>query len=382
MERQGIGFSRAMGGVGIGMRMPNKINYLNPASYTTQDSSSFIFDFGLAGNNTNYESSTAAFNINNASFSHLAISFPITRWMFASLGATPFTKVGFNTRQSDLNKENIGLVDQYFEGNGGLNRFYFGTGVKFGNLSVGINGYYLTGTLNYEQSYSFYGKREYFTTIVTKKYNVRNLYAGIGAQYTFKIGENSLVVLGATFDNKASLNGTYSNFSRSEYKPVIDTISFDEANESGIVIPSRLGFGASVNLNSKFIVGFDYTTQDWTQFKMHDNEKGLQQSNSINVGMQYTPNEKALRGYLNHVNFRVGGYFTQTNLMLKNQNINDYGATFGLGLPFRHTRSMFHIGYQIGQRGTLTSGLVKETYQNVFFNFTLYDIWFIKAKFD
>ena len=387
MERQGIGFSRAMGGVGIGMRMENQINYLNPASYTTQDSSSFIFDFGLSGSMTEYKSSTNSFSINNASFSHLAISFPVTRWMFVSGGIVPFSKIGYNVIQQGVNQPNIGTVDSYFEGSGGLNRMFLGTGVKWKNFSFGINAYYLTGSLNYDKSYIFPFSDKYFSTRITDKYSVRNVYIGVGAQYTIKLDNNSSLVLGAIFDNKSALKGTHTNFARNEYIVddkilAIDTINFKESDQSDITLPNRLGLGASFNLNRKLIFAIDYTTQDWSEFKMPDNTGVMKKSSVVNVGLQYTPNDQALRGYFNHVNFRLGGYYSNTNLRLINQDIKDYGATIGLGLPFRRSRSMFHIGYQVGQRGTLSNGLIKETYQNIYLSLTLYDIWFIKSKFD
>lgn len=386
MERQGIGFTRAMGGVGIGMRMENQINYLNPASYTTQDSSSFIFDFGLSGSMTNYKSSTNSFSIKNASFSHLAISFPVTRWMFVSGGVVPFSKVGYNVIQEGVNQPYIGTVDSYYEGSGGLNRMFLGTGIKWKNLSFGLNAYYLTGSLSYDKSYIFPFSDKYFSTKITDKYSVRNVYIGVGAQYVIKLNNNSSLILGAIFDNKSALKGTHSNFIRNTYsgasQSAVDTVNFEENSETGIVLPNKLGLGASINLNRKLILAIDYTTQDWSEFKMPDNTGVMKKSSVVNIGLQFTPNDQALRGYLNHVNFRLGGYYSNTNLKLINQDIKDYGATIGLGLPFSHSRSMFHIGYQVGQRGTLSNGLIKENYQNIYLSLTLYDIWFIKSKFD
>ncbi len=386
MERQGIGFTHAMGGVGIGMRLENQINYLNPASYTTQDSSSFIFDFGLSGSMTNYKSSTNSFSIKNASFSHLAISFPVTRWMFVSGGLVPFSKVGYNVIQEGVNQPYIGTVDSYYEGSGGLNRMFLGTGIKWKNLSFGINAYYLTGSLNYDKSYIFPFSDKYFSTKITDKYSIRNVYIGVGAQYIIKLNNNSSLVLGAIFDNKSALKGTHSNFIRNTYsgasQNAVDTVNFEENSETGIVLPNKLGLGASINLSRKLILAIDYTTQDWSEFKMPDNTGVMKKSSVVNVGLQYTPNYQALRGYFNHVNFRLGGYYSNTNLRLINQDIKDYGATIGLGLPFSRSRSMFHLGYQVGQRGTLSNGLIKETYQNIYLSLTLYDIWFIKSKFD
>ena len=43
-----FGAGRAMGGIGYGLRSSKQINPLNPASYTSIDSMTFIFDFGAS----------------------------------------------------------------------------------------------------------------------------------------------------------------------------------------------------------------------------------------------------------------------------------------------------------------------------------------------
>lgn len=49
------GFSRGMNGLGLGFREHNQLNVLNPASYSSVDSLSFILDAGISGQITNYE---------------------------------------------------------------------------------------------------------------------------------------------------------------------------------------------------------------------------------------------------------------------------------------------------------------------------------------
>ncbi|HNV52383.1 MAG TPA: hypothetical protein PKM28_05805, partial [Tenuifilaceae bacterium] len=47
MPNRGFTQNLGMGGVSQAIRNPYGINYLNPASYSAQDSMSFIFDFGV-----------------------------------------------------------------------------------------------------------------------------------------------------------------------------------------------------------------------------------------------------------------------------------------------------------------------------------------------
>ena len=52
---QSQGFSRGMNGAGLGLRMGNVVNTLNPASYSAVDSLTMIFDMGISGQVTNFK---------------------------------------------------------------------------------------------------------------------------------------------------------------------------------------------------------------------------------------------------------------------------------------------------------------------------------------
>ena len=55
LDEQAGGFNRGMNGLGLGFHEHNQINSLNPASYASIDSLSFIFDAGISGQITNYK---------------------------------------------------------------------------------------------------------------------------------------------------------------------------------------------------------------------------------------------------------------------------------------------------------------------------------------
>lgn len=55
LSDQTSGFNRGMNGVGLGFHEHNQVNYLNPASYASLDSMTFILDAGISGQVTNFE---------------------------------------------------------------------------------------------------------------------------------------------------------------------------------------------------------------------------------------------------------------------------------------------------------------------------------------
>ena len=84
---------------------------------------------------------------------------------------------------------------------------------------------------------------------------------------------------------------------------------------------------------------------------------------------------------MSRVVYRVGARLEHTGLEVKNQAVEDFGITFGIGLPM-NVLSKINIGVEIGQLGTTDAGLIKENYTNIMLSFSLSDIWFIKRKYD
>ena len=73
-----------------------------------------------------------------------------------------------------------------------------------------------------------------------------------------------------------------------------------------------------------------------------------------------------------------------TGLSLNNEDIDEFGITFGLGLPIGPGFSNINLGFEYGQRGTTDSGLVKEDIFKVSVGFSLTEArkWFERRKFD
>ena len=54
LSDQSFGNSKAMGGIAYGLRNGYQINAANPASYSAVDSLTFLFDFGMSLQNSNF----------------------------------------------------------------------------------------------------------------------------------------------------------------------------------------------------------------------------------------------------------------------------------------------------------------------------------------
>jgi hypothetical protein len=105
-------------------------------------------------------------------------------------------------------------------------------------------------------------------------------------------------------------------------------------------------------------------------------------ASSMHFGAELLPDASAIRGYHKRMTYRVGGYYSNSYLMVNDYQLKDYGMTFGLGFPIRTLKSSINVAFTLGTRGTTEYNLVKENYGILTFNVTLHDLWFRKRRFD
>ena len=74
--------------------------------------------------------------------------------------------------------------------------------------------------------------------------------------------------------------------------------------------------------------------------------------------------------------------FEETGLNINNQSIDEFGISFGVGLPIGRLFENANIGFEFGQRGTTNANLVEENFVNFQISLSLNDRWFVKRKYD
>jgi len=393
LTQPGFANNIALGGTGIGLRSGTQINYLNPASYTEMDTLSFLFDFGIFGKQTKYSTNSLESKLTNYNIHHIGIGFGITKNWKASVGIMPYSSVGYEIEENKF-LPGSSLVNFNYKGSGGLNKLYIGNSVRFFNhFSVGVNLSYLFGYLNYKNEVSFPSDTKAASTLIENRLNLSDMTYNFGFQYHTKIKEKYFLTLGAIYDNEVKINTSQSIISTTFFPgtsitikdsiPLNTAFEVDKKTSSGeSILPRNYGFGTSFGIKNKLLIAADYTAMEWSKSFIPGKSDTLANSNSMNFGIEYTPNETALKGYLNRVHYRFGGYYSNTYLRIRNEQLQDFGISFGVGLPFKNTKSTFNLGLVYGQRGTLSQNLIKENYGIINFGLTLHDFWFYKRKID
>ncbi|HNW98646.1 MAG TPA: hypothetical protein PKK00_09590 [Bacteroidales bacterium] len=377
----------SMGGISFGYRNPTSVNYSNPASYTAFDTLSFVFETGLNSNFMQLESSTEKHLTNYTSLSYLVFGFPVTKWWGASIGLLPYSNVGYDILHEDT-LDNIGTTDYTYEGNGGLNQFYFGNAFRIKNLSIGFNASYIFGSLNKLGTVSFPDSIYFLSTKIVNSTRVNDLFLNYGMQYQKNISKNVKMVTGFVYNANANLNAKQDLLiyrflpSNDGAEDVVDTIIYSEGSKGTITIPQSIGAGVTFGINNKLLMGADYQFQNWKKFKSFGESDSLLNSMQASFGLEYIPNLNSLTQKWKHARYRFGLRYNETYLQLHNTQLNETAVSFGIGIPMKRSKSTLNLGFELGQRGTTDNNLIRERFAKVVFSLSVHEYWFIKRRFD
>lgn len=382
-------FSMAMGGTAIGTRSPLFVNPYNPASYSAFDSTSFIFDAALYGSLVTLKTSTASDKVNDAGLAYITMGFPVTRWWKTSLGVMPYSAMGYKIGIDSVLSQ-IGRVEYNYSGNGGLNRVYMGHSLQpFKNLSVGFNFSYIFGTLDRERSVSFPDSTYTFGSKLINSVIVRNMYLDFGLQYHVDLKSGTQLTAGLVFSPSQSLSSTYDFLAVSYFHNytsnldvITDTSVFESGSKGTIGIPMSLGGGFSLAQKNRWMASADVQYQQWEKFSFLGTKDLLKNSLRISVGGQFKPSPLDIGKYYKRINYRFGFRYEQSNLELRNTRLNDFGISFGMGLPMKKSRSTINIAFELGTFGSTDNQLVKENYFRFTVGASMFEKWFLKRKYD
>jgi hypothetical protein len=376
----------SMGGTSIGLRSPYHINFINPASYTAFDSSSFIFEGAFVVDFIKLKTNLQSTNQTFASVGYLTFGFPVTKWWKTTIGLLPFSNVGYNIA-FEQSMAGVGLVRRIYEGSGGINRFFLGNGFKLTKkLSIGINASYLFGSSVREASSTFPDSVYYINFRESNDVTVSGLYFDYGIQYTANLKKDVKMTTGAIFGTNTKLNAktnrlaiTYFTANGTEYPK--DTISSEPGLKGTISVPLMFGLGVGFEKQDHWIAGGDFKWQNWKNFRAFDLNDSLVNSFQIHAGVEILPDINSYTNYFKHVRYRLGLTYNSSYLQLRGKHLNEYAISLGVGLPFRGMKTALNLSGEFGSRGTTQSNLIRETYFKFVVGFSIYERWFVKRKY-
>jgi hypothetical protein len=384
-----LGRSAAMGGIGIGSRYGLQINTGNPASYTAIDSMTFLMEFGLESRHTKYESADKKNGSNEVNFNYMAFSIPVNKWWAAAFGILPLSEKGYNIEA--VRETTNGTTSTAINGTGTLSKVFFGNAFNLGkHLSVGVNAWYLFGSISDNYYLYFPYDESAYDYLLENKLTVHNFGVSTGLQYSWKTKNKNSWTLGAVFEPKQSISSKYVIHEErvlfrnsSSSSPIIDTLSHVENVGNGLTLPLSYGGGFTYTYKNKIVFGADLYHQQWSNASyLGTTSPYLTNSTRYASGFEITPNPFSIRNYWSRAQYRIGGFYENSYLIINGQQVNSYGLTMGLGIPFTRSLSTLNLSAEIGRLGTTENNLIRESYAKFTLHLLLHDRWFIKRKFD
>ena len=376
---------KGMGGVANAMSSNCLLNPNNPASYTSIDSLSLLFDAGFYIKTASFSTNKQSASGSNASFDYTSVGLSATKRWKLGFGIMPYANREYNVITEH---NNPGSYNVAFQGEGGLNRVFFANGIKISkNLSVGVTASYIFGTLvdntsiYYPDSVSFInGKRSIDMRVSDFKLDYGLLYRIPINKYT--------VTVGLTYSQGSNISANRDIFIRSMFKGFgnqvespIDTLKYSENEKVSFKIPHGFGAGISVDNGAGLVVAADFNWTGWEGFTMNGVNDSLQNAWNVAVGASYKPKSTSISKYHKRITYRAGLHFDQTYYNLYGESINKYGLTFGMGLPVPRSLTSFNVAFEIGTMGTIKNNLVKENYFNISISMSINDRWFVKRRY-
>lgn len=357
------------------------LNLQNPAAYA--DLKLTTFTGGLTVNSVDYISENNSDNFRNTTVDYFAFGVPTKIGGFG-FGLRPTTAVGYDIRETSDNQNSA------LRGRGGLNTTYLSWGYSpFKNFKIGATANYNFGTIE-NRSLIFRNQIQYGSRDLNET-NVNGFSFDFGGMYDYKISKFRYIRASARYQTGSSINAE--NLRRASTiilandgsEIVIDELEINQS-QSSVRLSEVRSVGIGLGERLRWFVGAEYilrSAPDFSalNFNTPDNVNYVEAS-EIKLGGFFTPRYNSPRGFYNRLTYRAGIRYQDTGMRINNEDIDEFGISFGLGIPAGRYFTNANIGVEYGRRGTTSNSLIQEDFLSIFVSFSFNDKWFVERRFN
>jgi len=395
---QGTYENQMMGGIAVYTDSIH-VNLQNPAAYSQlgvqvgDDFDMTVYTAGISHKQVQLKSFTDQQNNRVTNLDYLAIGFSLKKGLGIGFGIKPVSSVGYNL-ESETTNSNGDIVRNLYTGSGGLNKVYLSLGWEFAkNLSFGATANLNFGRLENERVQSVEGVQ--FGTLDNRESKVNGVDFNYALNYSPVLKDKYRLFTSLRINTQANLTSTNTqeigSFSLADGSG-IETIDVDldaqVLRRTDLKIPTRTTLGLGFGKEQKWFLGAEYSLQGLDSFSNEflavDNFT-YENASSLAFGGFFIPDASPFSSFWKRIVYRAGIRLDKTGMLVNNVDVNNFGITFGFGIPFaRATRSFsnLNIGFELGRRGTTRADLIEESYFKVNIGLSLNDFWFHKRKID
>ncbi|MGB5980812.1 MAG: hypothetical protein WBG46_01585 [Nonlabens sp.] len=374
--------NRAMGGLSTYLDSIH-VNLRNPASYGKLRLTTYTV--GAVHTETWATDGDQEGTYDATSIEYVSIGIPLGKKLGMGFGLVPFKSVGYK----------IGALteDAYtsFTGEGSINRAYFGLGYAINdNFSLGGEFRYNFG--NESNSSSVALANVQFGTNEVNDANFSGASFNFGLHYQGLLNEKYEIQASAIYSpkNKITAEGsrTIGLFRLNDdlTESVFNTREGNQFREK-LNLPSSFTLGANIGMPRKWALGGEYSFQQSSSLSSRNftpDNSNFTDASTYRLGGFYVPDFNSITSYWDRVTYRAGLRYEQNGLNINNQDINEFGISFGMSLPVGRSSAFSNatFGLEYGQRGTTSNGLIKEDFLSLSIGLSLNDLWFRKRKYN
>lgn len=384
--------NQMMGGIGVYADSIH-INLKNPAAFgklglEVMDREGLVtYTAGVSNKQFTLKSFTAEEESSITTLDYLALGFSVGKGLGMGFGIMPYSSVGYNL--VDDRTETGGSLTNVYTGEGGLTRAFYSIGYEIvKDLSIGATVNFNFGTLESERLQQIEDVQ--FGTFDRRSSRVNGFDFNYALNYTPLIkGRQRLhtSVRVNTQGNLVSKNdrqlGSFSVASGVTIEELEVNLAAQNLENTELKIPTTTTLGIGYGEDYKWFVGAEYSFQEMSSFEnvfLGSANVAYEDASSFAFGAFLTPDHDSFTSYLKRVTYRAGLRLDKTGMLVNDVDINNFGITFGLGLPLGRSFSNLNLGFEFGRRGTTRADLIEESYFKFNVGLSLNDRWFQKRK--
>lgn len=382
-----LGVNSGMGGIGYGLNNKMRINPKNPASYAAMDSLTFLFDIGMSVEVDWQKEGPLKETKTSANFDYAVAQFPIGKYLGASLGVMPFSKVNY------AYSKDIPFGEYTSYGEGGIHQVYVGLAAKlYKNLYIGANASFLFGNITHSTTVLPISDYNVVAMIAQSRMHVTDYKIDLGVRYTQPINEKNSITIGAVYSPKKKMlgkryNDLYQLETSGETSLTVesDTTLLKDYNE----MAETYGVGLGYNWSDKLVLGVDFTYQPWSKaknlplWKENYTEETLKGNFNdryrVSVGAEYR-NAQYSTNYFDRIKYRAGVYYEKSYIKFQENSLSEIGATMGIGFPIMRDKSLLNLSAQYFHRKLSPQSKVIENGLIISIGISFNEFWFFKNK--
>jgi hypothetical protein len=163
----------------------------------------------------------------------------------------------------------------------------------------------------------------------------------------------------------------------------IDSVYAEKDKKGDVIMPASFSGGIILDKTGKWLIGVDYTTTKWSNYRYFGIKEPVQDSWQLHLGGQLFPSPG--KSYWSNVAYRTGFTYGRDYITV-GKELPRWAFSIGAGLPMRRVAytnqfTIINTSFEVGQRGNNSNSL-KESFFRISVGLSMSDLWFIKRKYD